>query len=353
MNRSSLFFSLICSVTSIAETPSYKVGAIIPLTGPAAYAGEACRNGIEMAKESLPENIRSQISVLYEDDANTPRKTAEAYQKLKLDDPTVLISFTSSTSLAISNLVEKDGKILFAIASDPKIAIGKRNIFNLWVTPETEMKKLIPYMQKQNWKKIAVITVQQDGMLAFRDAFRRQSQGVLQTVLEDEVTVDEKNFKPFLMRLKQLKDVDAIFVNLWIGQCGLFARQAREMQINLPMVNGEIFENKSEVADSKGALIGQAYVQAGDAGDVFLKEYHAKYPNASPVGAAHCHDVISLIGDAINKDKITPPSMRDHFATLTNFTGALGTYSSTGDNRFTLPAVMRRVTAKGFEDIKE
>lgn len=347
------FALLLIPFTSFAETTVHKIGAIIPLTGPAAYAGEACRNGIEMAKESLSEIAKKQIEILYEDDANTPRKTAEAYQKLKLDNPTVYLTFTSSTSLAISNQVEKDERIQFAIASDPKITLNKKYIFNLWVTPETEMKKLIPYLIKQRWSRIALISAQHDGVFSFRDAFKNQTKGIINTVLEDEVTIEEKNFKPFLMRLKQIENVDAIFVNLWIGQTGLFARQAREMKINLPLFNGEIFENTSEVTDSKGALIGQAYVQAGDAGDVFLNSYHAKFPKASPVGAAHCHDVVSLLGEAIDKGKISVTEMREHFATLSNFSGALGTYSTTGDNRFTLPAVLRKVTATGFEDLKE
>lgn len=343
---------LIICFSSIAET-TYNVGAIIPLTGPAAYAGEACRNGIEMAKESLSDIAKKQINVIYEDDANTPRKTAEAYQKLKLSNPAVYLTFTSNTSLAVSNSIEKDEKILFAIASDPKITQNKKYVFNLWVTPDTEMKKLVPYIIRQKWSRVAVISAQQDGVFSFRDAFRNQTKGIINTVLDDEVTIEERNFKPFLMRLKQIENVDAIFVNLWIGQTGLFARQAREMNINLPLFNGEIFENESEVKDSKGALFGQIYVQAGDAGDVFLKTYREKYPKASPVGAAHCHDVISLLGDAIDKGKLTISEIREHFATLNNFTAALGTYSTTGDNRFTLPAVLRRVTETGFEDIKE
>jgi len=37
--------------------------------------------------------------------------------------------------------------------------------------------------------------------------------------------------------------------------------------------------------------------------------------------------------------------------TVKDFNGALGTYSASGDNRFTLPAAIKVITADGFKKI--
>jgi branched-chain amino acid transport system substrate-binding protein len=54
-----------------------KIGAIIPLTGPAGAVGVEVKNGIECAVEKFNnENIsnRKQLKVIFEDSANEPKK---------------------------------------------------------------------------------------------------------------------------------------------------------------------------------------------------------------------------------------------------------------------------------------
>ena len=356
LNKYPILFVVLLALfphAGFADVEPVKLGSILPLSGAAAYAGEACRNGMEMAQSDLSPQAKKSLQILYEDDANVPRKTAEAYQKLRLNSPTVITSFTSNTSLAIANSVDADGVVMFAIASDPKIVENRKMVFNLWVTPETEIQKLIPYVKKQGWKKLAVISTQQDGVISFLNAYKKHSLGVVETVLEDEVTVDEKDFKSFIMKARALPQLDAIFVNLYVGQTGVFAKQAKELHLNVPLINGETFESDSEVKDSQGALIGQAYVQAGDAGTEFLEEYRTLYPKASTVGAAHCHDVVKLIGAAIDQGKRSSEEIRSFLASLKDFNGALGTFSASGDNRFTLPAVMKRVMKDGYVEIPD
>jgi hypothetical protein len=48
-----------------------------------------------------------------------------------------------------------------------------------------------------------------------------------------------------------------------------------------------------------------------------------------------------------------PEKLPDFLRNLKGFTGALGRYSAAPDNRFTLPAAIKQVTATGFEKIQE
>jgi len=53
------------------------------------------------------------------------------------------------------------------------------------------------------------------------------------------------------MVLRFKKNLDAIFINLLPGQCGLFAKQAKEMGFKVPLLDVEIFEDPSEFKNSK------------------------------------------------------------------------------------------------------
>ncbi len=59
-----------------------KIGVILPLTGPAQSAGEAGRKSVELAISNLPENIRKNIQIVYEDDQSDTKLTVTAAQKL-------------------------------------------------------------------------------------------------------------------------------------------------------------------------------------------------------------------------------------------------------------------------------
>ena len=97
-------------------------------------------------------------------------------------------------------------------------------------------------------------------------------------------------------------------------------------------------------------MVGAWYVNADDPGKEFINEYKETYPEASFWIAPNAHDAILLLGTAIERSA-NPEEINEYLHTVKNFNGALGTFSATGDNRFTLPAAVKVVTKDGFEKI--
>ncbi len=344
-----LVLSLFASQTLYAE--SYKLGAILSLTGETANIGEACKNGIDMAVESLDADMKSSISVLYEDDELKTKNTISAFNKLATrDNIDAVLTFSSGTSKAIAPLADRRQIPLIAIASDPAVVKGSEYAFNLWVTPEEQVKHIFEEAKRRGYKKIARILATHDGTLAIRDAFDSMNNGQLEIVLDEEYPYEMKDFRPFITKLKATNGLDAVFVELFFGQTGLFAKQMRDLGADLPMFNIESFEDTKELEISDGALSGHWYVQADDPGEVFLKEYKEKYPDAMSYTAGNCHDALLLFAEAVKQKKIKA-GMKDYFASVKNFKGAMGTFSATGDNRFSLPATIKVVTDSGFKKL--
>lgn len=59
-----------------------KIGAILPMTGPAAFQGEAVRNGMEMAIQDFAKK-KIFIKAIYEDSQAQANQGVTAYTKLK------------------------------------------------------------------------------------------------------------------------------------------------------------------------------------------------------------------------------------------------------------------------------
>jgi len=345
---------LFLTVAASADTnlEKFKVGVILPLSGEAAAVGAAIRNGMLMGLDKLDSEVRDRIELIFEDDGFKPKNTLLAYAKLKNSDRVQLIvNAGSGTANALSPIVEKDKIPLIAIATDPQVVRNRKYVVNFWVTPEEQVRTLIPEALRRGYKNIARISTIHDFPMSMKKYFDIENKDRLSILLDEEFQSSDKDFKSFLTKLKVRKNIDAILMGLMPGQLGIFAKQARQMGIDLPLFGFETLEDSNEVKVSGGALVGQWYVNTDDPNDLFIKEFKLRYPDSSLYGASNAHDIALLLGAAVER-KMSPSELNDFLHSFEDFSGALGTYSASGDNRFTLPAAVKIVTKDGFEKVR-
>lgn len=350
-----IFLSLftVCPVQAQSPAP-LRIGVILPLTGDGASTGAAVRNGMMLALEKLPRAVREQMQIYYEDDALQPKQTLAAYRELRqMKDIQAVVSLSSSTSKSLAPLTDLDQIPQIAIATDPKVVQGRKWVVNFWVTAEEEARLAAAEAVKRGYKRIARISSIHDFPLAMKEHFDKARAGRIQIALDEDYAPDNKDFRTYLAKLRQQKDMDAVLMVLMPGQLGVFAKQLRASGINLPMFGIETFEELSEVQASEGALIGQWYVNTDDPNHLFIDEFKARFPKSSLYGASNGHDIMLLLGSAVEHGYRTTAQVNQYLHTLKDFTGALGAYSASGDNRFTLPAAVKIVTKDGFEKIAE
>lgn len=347
------FFSLFISA-AIAEAP-FRVGAVLPLSGGGAYLGQACKNGIALGLQKLPEEFRNEIEVFYEDDALESRQTVSAFQKLvSVQKIELLITMASGNSNAVAPLAERQGVVHMAVATDPKVSEGKKYVMNFWVTPEAEAAEMVSEVSRRGYKNIARISAMQDGVLSFRTAFDALDRGDLKIHFDEEYPPDVRDFKTYISKLKGRSDLDGVMALLWVGQIGIFSKQMKELGVDLPMFGMELYEDSNEVLLSGGALVGDWYVNADDPSSEFSSRYSAEFADASISGAPNCHDIVLLISAGLQEAKshqTRKEDLNDFLHNVKDFQGSMGTYSATGDNRFSLPAAAKIVTESGFEKI--
>lgn len=92
--------------------PPIKLGALLPLTGPLAAAGQDMKDGYELAKEQI--NAAggvngAQIQVIYEDDKNDPATAVASWEKLVNNDKVEVMmgGLASTISLALVEPAKK------------------------------------------------------------------------------------------------------------------------------------------------------------------------------------------------------------------------------------------------------
>ncbi len=327
---------------------SIAVGAILPLSGPIGSMGVAAQNGIEMALSRLPPEQRARIHMVYEDDAFVPKNTVSAFTKLvSIDKVSVVIAWGSATSNAIAKLAEAKGIVFLSISSDPGVSSGKSHVFSLWVTPDAETAALLPEAERRGYKRLVRVSAIHDGTLAVKKSFDQLSANRFDLIFDEDVTGDNLDFRSMLAKLKG-KEFDAFLPILFPEPAAAFARQARELGFQQPFFGYEMFEDPQAVVLSNGALLDTWYASYDDPAEWFLQEYSRRYPGASLVSAANGHDCVMLINSALDSGNRSSAEISEFFRTLHDFTGAMGSYSAVGENKFSLPAALKRVTKEGF-----
>lgn len=344
-----LAFLLLCQ-SAWTEEYKLRVGIAAPLTGESSTVGEAMKSSVALALDSLPEEVRKKLEIKFEDDGLQPRKAVDAYHAFNKAGIDALISITSGCSNAIAPLVERDKLPTIALATDPAVVRGRKWIVNFYVSDVTEARAVFAEATRRGYRRIARVWTIQDFVLAVKSSFDAINKGQIVAAFDQEFPVDVRDFRSTISKIKALKDLDAILVTLFPGQLGLFTKQLRQAGVTQPIFGFEMLEDAGEVKASEGALIGAWYVNSDEPTDVFLNQYRSRFPEASTLAASNMHDAILLLGAAAEKN-MTREQLNEFLHTLKDFKGALGTYSATGDGRFTLPAAIKVVTKEGFERI--
>ncbi len=335
------------------EKPPVVVGVSVPLTGDAASIGVAVKNGVELAYSELEPELQKRISLSYQDDQNSQKNAVTAFTKLvKGDKASVIITCASNTSKTTAPLADREKVPQISIATDTAVSEGRKYAMNFWATAGEEAKPAVAESLRRGYKKIAIISAVHDFTQSCRKAFEAENAGRVSVALSEEFAPDSRDFKTFLTKLRSIKDVDAIFVNLFLGQIGLFAKQARQMGVNQPLFTFELFEEANEVKNSEGALIGQWYVQADDPNSEYTNKYAAKFPGAPTLGSANGYDAVKLIAESIRLGKDSSEAINDYLHSVKDFSGALGTFSANANGTFSLPTTLKVVTKTGFEKLK-
>jgi branched-chain amino acid transport system substrate-binding protein len=332
-----------------ADSSPLRICAILALSGEGASWGEAAKNGMAIAWDKIPDEVRSKLQIVYEDDALNPKGAVTAFNKLVNSGGCgAVISLASPSGSALAPLTEAKHIPMLAIATDPKISIGRTYAFNFWVTPETEIALMQQEMQSRGYRAIARTATESAGAQAVNRIFDDLNKGRFQLLLDESFAPDIKDFRTYLARLKKIENqIDGVMITLFPGQLAVFAKQQRGFGIKKPLFAFETVEDVNEVRLAEGALDGTWYVNAGGEDPGYLAEYQKRFPGASSYGSANSHDALLLIAAAV-KQGVPAAELHNYLRTLKDFKGALGTYSATGDQRFTLPAAIKVIEPGGF-----
>ncbi len=340
-------FLLFFPGAAAAEEPggALHAGVILPLSGKAASLGAAVRNGMMMAIEEVEKrdpHARSRLQFHFEDDGSESKNAIAAFQHLTQQFRlAVVVSAVANSGRVLVPLTERQRLPLISISLDHGICDGTAAAFTFFVSPEELAKQAELQARRSKYKRIALVTTQHEGNFAMRSALRSAFGGAYEFPFDEEAPLADNEFLSQIVRLRTVRDLDAIGALMHPAHLGTFAREVRRAGIRTPIFTLGGFEDLAVRKAAEGALDGQWYA-AGSYSNDFLRRYSERFPDDSPYGAAYGHDVILLLARAAS-ERVESQDLPAFFRRTEVTDGYLKAARPDGKNRFDVPGEVKIV----------
>jgi branched-chain amino acid transport system substrate-binding protein len=336
-----LSFPLICTLEIAFAAPHSSrkpvLGVILPLTGKAAAAGEAVKNGMLIANESLD----APIDIHFEDNQLDNARTASiAKQYINVEKVDGLIVYASGPAHVVAPLAESARVPMIAISVDPRVSKDKAWVMIHWASNQKVADRLFDELKKRNLSRIAVVTTEVQGLLDMEEYFltRARERGLTITNAQRFLPT-EVDFRTPVLAIKK-QQPDAIFVNLYYGQASEFSKQVRAQGIRLQLFSQFVLDDDSEVKNASGALEGAFFATTATGDGSFDKEYLQKFGKRAALGGIASYDIILLFAQALQNHTSRDVTMKA-LRNVRRFQGKIGLYDALPNGSFDVPAELR------------
>ena len=346
------------SADNSKDTP-IKIGVIASLTGTGAVRGESAQQGLALALEELKESgvlKGREIELVYEDVPLTePKKAPTALQKLASVDKVAAVigPMGSTVVMSIAPLADNIGiPLIVHTASVLKATEDNVYIFRLWTTAYNYASVILSGIQERGYKKVAVLSATHENTIDLLNVLkgRVDSVGATFSVVEQTAN-DSKDFRTQLAKIKAAEP-DAVFLNLFEGQIGVAADQARKLGITSPIFTNSVMsavELSVNPASLEGAWFPRFSGYTEEAKQRFISRF-GKEPG-NPETAAAAHDALLALAKVIGEVGTEPEKMKRALSE-TEFTGSIGTFSFDENGEAELTVSLRTVRNGEIVELK-
>jgi branched-chain amino acid transport system substrate-binding protein len=208
--------TLACAGVSFAQDNTFKVGLILPMTGPFASTGKQIDAAVKLYLAQNGDMVAGKkIQVILKDDASTPDTTKRIAQEMIVNDKVNVLAGFGLTPLAFATAPlatqSKTPMVVMAAATSSITQASPYVVRTSFALPQAAVA-IADWAPKNGIKKVVTLVSDFgpgiDAEKFFKDRFTFNGGVVLDTL---RVPVRNPDFAPFLQKVRDLKP-DAVYV---------------------------------------------------------------------------------------------------------------------------------------------
>ena len=366
--RSLAALAAVCALSAAAEPEPVKIGEYASLTGKEAAFGQSSHKGTILAIEEINAAggvLGRPIELVTDDNQSKQGESATIVKKLIFREKVVGIlgEVASMRSLEAAPICQVYKMPMISPSStNPKVTEIGSYIFRVCFIDPFQGTVMAKFARETlRIRRVAVLTSVSSAYSVglakyFKERFTADG-GVV--AIEQKFTEGDKDFNAQLTAIKAA-GVEGIFVPGYYTEAALVCRQARELDMNLPLFGGDGWEAPELIkiggAAVEGCYYSTHYSPQVDAPAVkrFVARFGARFGGEVPDAmAALGYDSAQVMVDAIRRAGSTEgPAIRDALAATKGFEGVTGATTMDKDRNASKAAVVIMVKDGQFKFVQ-
>jgi len=313
-----------------------RLGAIIALSGPGKAAGEAAREGLDLAVDELNAGDfkATPIRLTLADSASDPDAALAALRKMVEVQkvPAILGLVLSDEVLACAPAANQLKTVILSTnASSNDIRVAGDYVFRNETRSEFRTAALADLLaQRLVGKRIAILHSSSGSAVSASESLTNAmlSRG-LKSALNLEFPAGRTNFRAEIERLRGLKP-DAVYVTAFDKDSGTFLKQAAEAGFAPQFYAEGLFSQALLDAAGPAAegLIGPYSIFDAESADprvkAFVTAYRSRYGKKPHSTAANTYDAVRLLAEQIRGGATTGEQVKEALYGVQDFPGVVG-----------------------------
>ncbi len=338
-----------------------RVGVLLDMSGQTSSFGTWTYNGINMAVAEINASggiDGRRIEIFLEDDEGRPERAKEVIRKLisEKEVHAIIGEVASSNSLAAAP-VAQEAKIpmITPASTNKKVTEVGNYIFRACFVDPFQGEAMAKFaFAELKIKRVVIMTDESsDYSKGLTDTFNRTfTQLGGKVIMKQSYTQFDPDFKIQLRAIRKLKP-DAIYLPGYYGQVAIIAKQARGLNINVPLLGGDGWDSP-ELWKLGGQALNNSYITNHFVNDnpatevqKFSNTYKTKFYGNPDSLAALGYDTTYILADAIRRAKTTDgEKLRDAIAQTKNFSGVTGNININEARNAVKPVVILKLNAQ-------
>lgn len=344
---------LVMALAPAVFAEALKVGAILAVTGPAAFLGGPEARTIEMLVEQVNKagGINGYtIDLIIKDSGGSPEKAISFAKQLIEEEHVVAVlgPSTSGESMSVKNIFEQSKTPLISCAAAEVIVNPvARYVFKTPQSDSFAVKRIYMTMQDLGITRIAVLA----GNTGFGKAGKEQLLAIAPTmgieVVETEVyDKDANDLSAVIAKIKANKDVQAVVNWSIVPAQAIVAKNMRQAGWDVPLFQSHGFGNikyvdaagvaaegivfpagRLLIADHLPADHPQKQLLTG-----YIADYEARYHEQASTFGGHAYDAFVILKAAIEHGGVDQETIRDRIEQLRNLPGTAGLFNFSAED---------------------
>jgi branched-chain amino acid transport system substrate-binding protein len=324
------------------------IGAVLPVTGEYGPFGASVARGIGLATEELNAEggVHGRMLVVDVEDSGASPELGRAIAERLITEKgveAIIGAMSSDVTLAIAPLAEANQTVLLSPASSsPAITHAGDFVFRNYPSETLQSELIVGYAFEQSCRRAAILTVQDDDGIRLSEAFRLTVRN-----LGGEVVYNERflpSTRVFNERLERLVEAapECVFIVGHNRQLRAIVAQARALGLEAIFYSPVIFHDDQTVAAGGGSV--QGVVFSAPAFDresstphieEFSQAFEERFKGEPDIWAAHGHDALHLLVEAMRSHGTTGTEIRDGLYEVDRYQGIAGetSFDANGDVR--------------------